>query len=70
MVFLFEPMKIHEIYPHNKILFFIGAILGFSGTYLDSTNKSNFFITISLLIAGLLLILLSFMKPKQNKTVN
>ncbi|TWJ02592.1 hypothetical protein JN11_01565 [Mucilaginibacter frigoritolerans] len=59
-------MKLHEIYPHNKFLLYIGAILGFTGTYLDNTNKASFTITMSLLIAGLLLMLLSFKKPKQS----
>ena len=60
-------MKLHEIYPHNKFLFFIGAILGFTGTYLDNTNKASFGVTITLLVVGFLLVLLSFSKPKQNK---
>lgn len=60
-------MKFHEIYPHNKFLFYTGAILGFIGTYLDGTNKAGFGITMGLLIIGLILILLSFIKPKENK---
>jgi uncharacterized membrane protein len=61
-------MKLHEIYPHNKFLFFIGAILGFIGTFLDNTNKSSFAVTISLLLVGFVLILLSFKKPEQSRS--
>jgi len=60
-------MKLHEIYPHNKFLFYTGAIMVFTGTYLDTTNKANFDVTISILIAGLFLMILSFRKPKQSK---
>ncbi|MDB5010506.1 MAG: hypothetical protein JWQ06_1295 [Mucilaginibacter sp.] len=60
-------MKFHEIYPHNKFLSYIGAILGFIGTYLDNTNKANNYITLTLIISGLVLILLSLRKPKENK---
>ncbi len=60
-------MKLHEIYPHNKFLFYTGAILLFIGTYLDNTNKASFGVTMFLLIIGLLLMLLSFRKPKENK---
>jgi uncharacterized membrane protein len=62
-------MKLHELYPHNKILFFTGAILVFTGTYLDNTNKASFGVTISLLVVGGILMLLSFRKPKQNNGV-
>lgn len=62
-------MKLHEIYPHNKFLFYTGAILLFIGTYLDNTNKASFGITISLLIVGFLLMLVSFRKPKRSKDV-
>jgi hypothetical protein len=60
-------MKLHEIYPHNKFLFYTGAILTFTGGYLDDTNKAGFAVTISLLFVGLLLMLLSFKKPKLSK---
>jgi hypothetical protein len=62
-------MKLHEIYPHNKLLFFTGAILLFTGTYLDSTNKASDTVIIPLLIMALLLILLGIKKQKQNKGV-
>ncbi len=61
-------MKLHEIYPHNKPLFYIGAILFVTGTYLDGTNKASDTVIIPLLLAALLLILLG-MKKKQNKDV-
>jgi len=61
-------MKLQEIYPYNKTLFYIGAISGFTGTYLDSTNKANEVIIFILLITGLLLMLLSFRKPKASKS--
>jgi hypothetical protein len=60
-------MKLHEIYPHNKFLFFTGAILLFTGTYLDSTNKASDTVIIPLLIVAPLLILLGI--KKQNKGV-
>ena len=66
--FYSKSMKLHDIYPHNKFLFFIGAILGVMGTYLDSTNKSSFAVTICLLLAGLVLMLLSFKKPKKSSS--
>lgn len=58
-------MKLHEIYPQNKLLFYTGAILLFMGTYLDGTNKASFGMIISLLSAGCLLMILSFRKFKQ-----
>jgi len=58
-------MKFHELYPYNKLFFYTGAILGTVGTYLDSTNKSNYYIVYAFLISGLVLILLSFRKPKE-----
>jgi hypothetical protein len=61
-------MKFHEIYPHNKFLFYTGAILLFTGTYLDSTNKASNNIIFALLIIGLLLMLVSLKKPKQSKS--
>ena len=60
-------MRLHEIHVYNKPLLYIGAILGFTGTYLDSTNKSNELIIYALLISGLVLMLLSFKKPKGNE---
>jgi hypothetical protein len=62
-------MKLHEIYPHNKLLLFIGAVLMFIGTYLDNTNKAGFGVTVTLLIGALIFLLLSFRKPKQKKDV-
>jgi len=59
-------MKLHEMYPHNKFLFYIGAILGFIGTYLDNTKKVGFGMTMFLIITGLICMLLSFRKPKQH----
>jgi len=61
-------MKLHEIYLYNKSFFYIGAILGFTGTYLDNTKKADTFIIFALLISGLVLMLLSFKKPKENKS--
>jgi hypothetical protein len=60
-------MNLHEIYPHNKFLFYIGAISGFIGTYLDTTNKANSIITTSFLIVGFSLVLLSFKKRSPRK---
>jgi hypothetical protein len=62
-------MKLHEIYPHNKFLFYTGAILLFTGTYLDTTNKTSFGVIMAMFIAGGLLMLLSFRKSKQSKDV-
>jgi hypothetical protein len=57
-------MKLHEIYPHNKFLFFTSVILMSTGTYLDGTNKANRDIITVIFILGMLLILLSLKKPK------
>lgn len=62
-------MKLHEIYPHNKFFFYTGAILLFTGTYLDTTNKTSFGVIMAMFIAGGLLMLLSFRKSKQSKDV-
>jgi hypothetical protein len=62
-------MKLHEIYPHNKFLFYTGAILLSTGTYLDGTNKASDTVIIPLLIIALLLLLLSLKKPKQKHPV-
>jgi len=62
-------MKLHDLYPHNKFFFFTAVILGTTATYLDGTNKAGYGIIMSLLILGLLLMLLSFRKPKQRKDV-
>ena len=59
-------MKFHEIYPHNKLYSYTGAILVFIGSYLEDTNKSNNYIIYALLISGLVLMLLSFRKPKES----
>jgi hypothetical protein len=63
-------MKLHEIYPHNKFLFYIGAILLFTGTYLDNTTNAYKIYIWPLLLIGILLMLLGLKKPKgseQNK---
>jgi len=60
-------MRLHEIQVYNKPLLYIGAILGFIGTYLDTTNKSNELIIYALLISGLILMLFSFKKPKERE---
>jgi|GEM_PF-2182811 len=62
-------MKLYEIFPYNKFLFYTGAILLFTGTYLDSTNSASLGITMCLLILGVVLMLLSLRKPKQDKDV-
>jgi succinate-acetate transporter protein len=60
-------VKLHEIYPRNKLLFYTGAIILFTGTYLDGTNKASDTVIIPLLIVALLFMLLGIKKPKQNK---
>jgi len=59
-------MKLHELYPHNKFLFFTGVILCTAATYLDNTNKASDSIILSLLILALLLMLLGFRKTKRS----
>jgi len=61
-------MKLHEIYPHNKFIFFTGAILVFTGTYLDSTNKASIYITLPFLVVGCLLVLLGLKKSPNRKS--
>jgi hypothetical protein len=49
---------------YNKPLFFIGAILTFTGTYLDYSHVLTTVIVYILLILGLILMLIAFRKPK------
>ena len=49
---------------YSKPLFCIGAILIFSGTYLDYSHRSSTVIVDILLIPGILLALLALKKPK------
>lgn len=56
------------MYPHNKYLFYIGAISTFTGTCLDATNTANYIVIYPLLILGITLMVLSFRKSKVNKS--
>jgi hypothetical protein len=49
---------------YNKLLFYIGAILTFVGSYLDYSNSAFNILIYICLILGLLLMLLAFRKPK------
>jgi hypothetical protein len=60
-------MRLHEFKPHNSTIFFIGALLLFTGTYLDNTKKASDFIIWTLLILSFVFMLLSFIKPKRSQ---
>jgi len=61
-------MNFHEINVYNKPILYIGAILGFTGIYLDNTKKADNLYIYALLLSGLILMLLSFKKTKESKS--
>jgi len=61
-------MNFNEIKIYNKPVFYIGAILLFTGTYLDNTKKVDNLYIYALLLSGLILMLLSFKKTKESKS--
>jgi len=62
-------MKLHNIYPYNKYLFYTGCVMSFTGTYLGTKKVGNN-IVIGFIVLGLLFMLLSLRKPKQNEDMS
>lgn len=62
-------MNLHNFTVYNKTVFYSGAIMLSIGTYLDNTKKvDNPYIIWVLLSSSILLMVLGFKKPKENKS--
>lgn len=58
-------MNFHELNVYNKVYAYVGAILMSVGTYFSAAKNMDNIYVLCLFLFGLLLMLLSFKKPKE-----